>query len=486
MNRSFINLITLSISFLLSSTAFSYSNFSNDQAKKSVVLVQAKQFIGRDYTVNAIALTPNLLLATKESVSGLSVNLSINGKTASVLKSLKDTGLVLLSYPPGGLSPVTLSKSAGGSKRQIYVVRHAGDAAIGELIDVKGGEPGAVYISVAKSILSLTGSGLFNNCGELIGIYNEAAPGQVAAALSLTQVNKSIKEISGVVYSKTSCPSEQEKEKLEEDARVIKRQQAKDEATEALKKTEQNSKEIQEANEKALRIAEQKAKEQDEANKKALAELEIKSKENEEANNALELAKKESAEKQALADQEKLEIQAEKLAAEEALQETQASADAVEKERIDQQKAIKIGGLILGVLALILVWFLFRRSRRNKELTEGMAGDTESPAILSFDVLIRGENVGIKVPAELIARARGVVIGRSAAESDFVIDSPEVSRSHIRLSEKDGYLDLEDLGSANGTNLNAIKLQPAQLVALHDRDKLELADAVFSVEFQNR
>jgi pSer/pThr/pTyr-binding forkhead associated (FHA) protein len=105
---------------------------------------------------------------------------------------------------------------------------------------------------------------------------------------------------------------------------------------------------------------------------------------------------------------------------------------------------------------------------------------------LSFDVLIRGDAVGIKVPAELIARTRGVVIGRSAADSDFVIDSPELSRSHVRLSEKDGILYLEDLGSANGTVLNGLKLKPAQLVALHNGDELELAVSMFAVEFQER
>ena len=129
---------------------------------------------------------------------------------------------------------------------------------------------------------------------------------------------------------------------------------------------------------------------------------------------------------------------------------------------------------------------MFRRAKRNsiQELDEDLEQDTNP--LLSFDVFVRGDSVGIKVPAELIARERGVVIGRSAADSDFVIDSPEISRAHMRLAEKDGILYLEDLGSANGTSLNGVKLQTAQLVALHHEDTLELAATVFSVEFKDR
>ena len=105
---------------------------------------------------------------------------------------------------------------------------------------------------------------------------------------------------------------------------------------------------------------------------------------------------------------------------------------------------------------------------------------------MAFYILIRGENVGVKIPAALIARPRGVVIGRSAADCDFVMDSPEVSRAHVRLSEKDGVLYIEDLGSANGTVLNGLSLKPAQQVALHHGDELELAVSMFSVEFRKQ
>ena len=83
-------------------------------------------------------------------------------------------------------------------------------------------------------------------------------------------------------------------------------------------------------------------------------------------------------------------------------------------------------------------------------------------------------------------RERGVLIGRSAADCDFVLDAPSISRSHIRLTQKDGVIYIEDLGSANGTMLNAKRLLPSQPSALHDNDDLELADSSFSVEIRGR
>jgi hypothetical protein len=463
--------------FLLPNTAFSYTDFSKEDASKSVVLVKVTGLLGSVSEINAVALTPNLLLATAESVSGISVKLAIDENSVAIVDTFKGDGLVLLSYPAGDLKPAVISKSAGESKRSIHVVRHADETVSGTLLDSIA-DPGPIGMSMSKTLLTHTGSGVFNNCGELIGVYDKSTRAKVASALSLDSISSAISGVSGAVYSTTDCPSEAEKRALVEESRALERQKLDSEA--AAK---------QEAADEALRLALEKVSKQEKATKQALAEAEDKSTEDmEKAQAALALEKKNAADKQAQAEEARVALEAEKAAAEKALRESEENAIASASEQKEaRKKRLVIASVALGLLLIGLVMFIYiRRSKQNSELQEDESTEPESVPLLSFDVLIRGEGVGVKVPAELIARTRGVIIGRSAVDCDFVIDSPELSRSHIRLSEKDEILYLEDLGSANGTTLNGLKLQPAQLVALHHGDELELAASIFSVEFQQR
>lgn len=474
-----ITALSLLMFSLVSSLAAGYSDFSSKDASKSIVLVKAAGILGSTRDIDAIALTPNLLLATAKSVSGLSVKLTISGKNATVVDTFASGQLALLSFPTGGLTPALLSKATGKSKRNVHVVRHAGDTVSGTLVNIS---TGLTDMSMSKTLLSLTGSGVFNNCGELIGIYDQDATANGAAAISLSLIKKAIDGVDGVLISTTVCPSEIDKRVLDEELRVIEREKLK--AGTIKKETEALAK--QKAAEEALRVSREKVAQQEEASKKALAEAEKKSKkELDEKQAALDLAKEEAAEKEALAEEAKIAKEAENLATEEALRKVN-KIKAAEQQKAEQEKLLLMGAIALGLLLVIGIVMLLRRSKRQSELALDEAAEPEVIALLSFDVLIRGDAVGIKVPAELIARTRGVVIGRSAADSDFVIDSPELSRSHVRLSEKGGILYLEDLGSANGTVLNGLKLKPAQLVALHNGDELELAVSIFAVEFQER
>jgi hypothetical protein len=480
-------LIQLLIVALASNNTFAYTNFSQAKAQESVVLVQVKKLLNEDY-INAVAVTPNLLLATENSVSGLSIKLSIDGKDVSVVQTFQEEGLVLLSYPAGGLTPALFSESVGKSNRALYFVPDSGKAVPGRILDAPLGQSGYIGMSMSKTILPLTGSGIFNNCGEFIGIYDESAASKTASAMSLTLINKVVNGVSGTIYSETDCPSEGEKRAADKEKREQELKKAQAESSDKLKKAEAEAKKNQELVNEELKAAQAEIAAEKERAKKALADAEKKSNESlATAEKALEEARKEVAAKEDLAEKERLAAENEKLAAKEALKKSQEDAEAaIQEQKDEQQKLLISGGILLGLLLLVLVITMFRRAKRNsiQELDEDLEQDTNP--LLSFDVFVRGDSVGIKVPAELIARERGVVIGRSAADSDFVIDSPEISRAHMRLAEKDGILYLEDLGSANGTSLNGVKLQTAQLVALHHEDTLELAATVFSVEFKDR
>jgi pSer/pThr/pTyr-binding forkhead associated (FHA) protein len=69
-------------------------------------------------------------------------------------------------------------------------------------------------------------------------------------------------------------------------------------------------------------------------------------------------------------------------------------------------------------------------------------------------------------------------VGR-APRADFIVDAPLVSRLHCRLS-MDGHdrLDVEDLGSTNGTYVNGRKVRRAPLRA---GDTLKVGRVEFAV-----
>lgn len=70
-----------------------------------------------------------------------------------------------------------------------------------------------------------------------------------------------------------------------------------------------------------------------------------------------------------------------------------------------------------------------------------------------------------------------VTAGRSRAAS-LVMDDPLISRSHARLEGARGALIITDLGSSNGTYLNAARTRKSVVVA---GDELEIGNSVISV-----
>jgi len=63
------------------------------------------------------------------------------------------------------------------------------------------------------------------------------------------------------------------------------------------------------------------------------------------------------------------------------------------------------------------------------------------------------------------------LIGRQPG-LEIVLDAPEVSRQHARLTRGEGKTFLEDLGSSNGTYLNRLKLHGK--IELRDRDEIQI------------
>jgi len=77
---------------------------------------------------------------------------------------------------------------------------------------------------------------------------------------------------------------------------------------------------------------------------------------------------------------------------------------------------------------------------------------------------------------KLMSRSDGMVIGRAADQCDFVLAHPTVSRRHARLRVAGEALQVEDLGSTNGTRVGEQALKAGEPVALQAGNKLRIGD----------
>jgi len=66
-----------------------------------------------------------------------------------------------------------------------------------------------------------------------------------------------------------------------------------------------------------------------------------------------------------------------------------------------------------------------------------------------------------------------------APRADFIVDAPLVSRLHCRLNLETDKLDVEDLGSTNGTWVNGKKVLRS---ALGSGDEIRIGRVIFSIK----
>ncbi len=77
---------------------------------------------------------------------------------------------------------------------------------------------------------------------------------------------------------------------------------------------------------------------------------------------------------------------------------------------------------------------------------------------------------------KLVGQSQGMCIGRAADQCELVVPHPTVSRRHAKLSLAGEALQVEDLGSTNGTAVNGAALKAGAPVALQAGSKLRLGD----------
>jgi pSer/pThr/pTyr-binding forkhead associated (FHA) protein len=88
---------------------------------------------------------------------------------------------------------------------------------------------------------------------------------------------------------------------------------------------------------------------------------------------------------------------------------------------------------------------------------------------------------GSQRTAEIVLRREETFIGRQSG-CGLRIPAASVSRLHCRLCAYDGRVTVEDLGSANGSFLNGVRISGVAVV--RPGDQLEIGPVVFVVDYQ--
>ena len=90
--------------------------------------------------------------------------------------------------------------------------------------------------------------------------------------------------------------------------------------------------------------------------------------------------------------------------------------------------------------------------------------------------------IRIEFDAKLLQQSgKGLSIGRSEELSDFVLADAQVSRRHLRVSDKDKQIMIEDLHSSNGTYVNGQLLAAFKPRPSHIGDRIKLGETEISV-----
>ena len=338
------------------------------------------------------------------------------------------------------------------------------------------------------------GAPLLNNCGELVGIsqsrrksvfdsrlVTESSFG-VASDLSTVKSFLSAQDVAFELASEI-CLSEEEKllkleeQKRESDAELSEIAQENAAKSEAL---EQLNKEKEEQEEELKKLEEELQSQKD-----LLTQTEDEAVQtNEELARASEEVDKKSEELDRV--EEEINV----------LEETVTKTiETAGKERL----YIGIGSGAVVIIVAGIAFFMLRR-RRQQLIEAGDKADAQlheisvekskfeaaqeelSKATASFSdivyVIVDGEKdteERVKISGDAIARsAEGVVVGRGAQMAYYVINDPEISRQHLRISLVNDEVFIEDLGSANGTFVNNTQLVSGDKRTISSGDTLRL------------
>ena len=415
------------------------------------LIAQGNMYVVRD------AATDAQLVATVQAVNG-------------------DSSLALLSVPGLGGAPATVSMEEPEPGRRVHLLLPEGTQREGLFHSVLEGPDGqARYRFTPAPGENERASPLMNNCGELLAISTRSSGNPFVREVDFG-MSGTLPELKRFLNAHNVdfrvagelCLSLQER----------------------LRQAEETEQKLQQERQ---RLEEEKTALEDE-----LEQIEVVS--NEEQQQSQEQMQALQARRDSL--DERLRAQNEELSDRERALTEQAQLQQDLEEQLEQQESestrhqtllryigIGVGILLLIVLALFLLWMRARKRKMQESERELAAAKNELergkatfPDVVFISEGPEEQEVRIKIDGNALARSEsGQIIGRSAADANYVIGIDRISRRHARLRAENDIMTIEDLNSLNGTGLDGVALQPGDVHAVRDGATLTLGDINFTV-----
>lgn len=144
-------------------------------------------------------------------------------------------------------------------------------------------------------------------------------------------------------------------------------------------------------------------------------------------------------------------------------------------------KLSKVGIVISSLNAKLL----FKGSRGyfdsdsyEKEVTKNIFDDDAPTGFMNEDddlcILVHKSTNNV-IPID----EDGIVIGRSAMQSDYTVANTNISRKHAKVLKRGDKMYIVDLDSANGTFVNGIKIPKGSEKEVQEGNTIKLADEIF-------
>lgn len=451
--------------------------------------------------INNLLLEQGNQFLITDPQSGAKIYADVSGRSES-----HDLALLRVKGLKG--DPVALASEPAQLGRKVSITNHKAEVLNGTLHSELPASQKQPYPRVRHTIVLAEndfGAPLMNNCGEMVGVSVHDTVGLLSAKLKLAETLSVATDLTSLVdfltknavnfqQSDAVCPSESEK--------LAELEKAQKEQEEALEKTQEERKNAEAELDKLRKEAEQKQQELDEIEAEKQRQDEVLKQTEEERQEEKEKA--EEALKEEQAKQQKLEE--EKKAKEEELKEVEQQAK--EKNTAQEQRLLFIGIVVVVVFIGVLI-ALYKRRKRIAEAEQeaedskaelsaqrrklATAEDELQLASATFtDIVLvgvdeSGAELRVKIIGDTLARtAGGLILGRSAQKANYVINEPTVSREHVKVSLSGKQVMVEDLNSANGTEVNGRSVTAGNSVEIKHDDELTLGTVVFKVVFLSK
>ena len=522
MNKQYLSFVAhFAVAWLLC-TSPALAQIDVDAVSASIVRVRAyddhKVVVeGSGFVVNeeGYVLTNAHLLEKAEGLTVLSLKTGAEVVAQRVF-ARRAMNLALLHVQGLNLPPLSLSEQGAAVGRVVQTLRFdaAGDVrlshgTIGTHQDVLGKKAGRPVAHLLQHNALITakafGMPLFNECGDVVAI-NLPDPGSGSWPFRKAKPRRAIFALrSGDIIAAL------------EDRKIV-HTVVEAECLSAVERAERDRK----AAADSLKVAKAQADSAGKAAEKAKAQADL-------ASEAAKRAKAKEKVTRRIAEREKARADSAEKAAADSLQAAKAKADSLKmakaradsaskavadslkaaKAKADSLQAAKekaaqrlqwgiAAGAGLVLLALLGWWLSSRRKEERLQSAESRLSEAEQTAAAArqaaarapqpapFRCLLEGQDgtgrpFALTISALALGDRAGVVLGRSPANAEFIIDHEEVSREHVRLTCADGELYAEDLNALNGTKVNGRLLNPREQVLLQNKDQLEIGPVVFTV-----